>query len=227
MYLGSYSINRLRERVMAHMDSLKDPSHDGNHIRRVEEKSQLILDHWRLSPTFQFDGGTPLAIIAERVSLLALLHDTIDTKYFDGDPVGMISSLTKDLIFESTNFEDKDQCKMMIRIMQKARWSNHAEVNEQTPNYGYIAILSDADWLDAIGVIGIFRTIAYNTLHWVPNGPNDTPMKAVVRHYNEKLVKIPSEMHTEYSYKLALDCFEAMKDYFKLLECKSAFSGED
>lgn len=218
MDVPSRSLNNLRIRLTKHMDSLKDPSHDGSHIRRVENNIMTIYENWAESEPWPFASDVSNSIIEERLRILALLHDCIDTKYFDGDPVEMISNLTKGLQFESINFEDEDQCKMMINIMQKARWSNREGVTKETPDYGYIAMLSDADWVDAIGAMGIFRTIAYNTLHWVPNGPTDTPMNAVGRHYKEKLSKIPAAMHSQYSSFMAKNCCRIMKEYFEKLD---------
>lgn len=201
------SVGILRRRVFNYMNAYCDPSHDGRHVLRVESNIQKLI------------AGDESKFENEMFSLLALLHDTIDSKYFNEDPVSIILRLTNGLKFRHTVF-DIEKCNIFVSIINSARWSNRNSVSTEShlvsPHWKNI--LSDADWLDAIGNIGIFRTIAYNSQHWKPNGPCDTPMRAVLRHYHEKLKLIPKELHTDKAREAAVELEAQMTQYFTVLE---------
>lgn len=69
-------------------------------------------------------------------------------------------------------------------------------------------IVSDADKLDALGAIGIFRTCAYQHDH--NQGIND-----VLAHFHEKLYKLPGKMYLEESKKIAQSRIAVLRDYEK------------
>ena len=58
-------------------------------------------------------------------------------------------------------------------------------------------ILSDADKLDALGAIGIYRTAMYN-------GKNSNNFEDFLSHFDDKLLKLKDLMYTDEGYKLAL-----------------------
>ena len=64
--------------------------------------------------------------------------------------------------------------------------------------FKWIKILSDADKLDAIGAIGIYRTIAYQVSH-------GTGLNGVLKHLQEKILKLNDRLYLEKSKELALD----------------------
>jgi len=67
-----------------------------------------------------------------------------------------------------------------------------------TPQTIEAKILSDADKLDAIGAIGIYRTIAYQVSH-------GTGLNGVLKHLQEKILKLNDRLYLEKSKELALD----------------------
>jgi uncharacterized protein len=69
-------------------------------------------------------------------------------------------------------------------------------------------ILSDADKLDALGAIGIYRAAAYSC-------ENSKTMEDFIYHFNEKLLKLKDQMYTDEAYKLAFSRHNYMEDYLK------------
>ncbi len=72
-------------------------------------------------------------------------------------------------------------------------------------------VLADADRLDAMGAIGIYRTVQYNLEHGFP-------AERVAQHIREKLLKLPSLMHTAGAREMAMRRLPALQSYLSALE---------
>lgn len=72
-------------------------------------------------------------------------------------------------------------------------------------------IVSDADKLDALGAIGIYRTIAFQ----VEAG---TGLTGVIRHFHEKLLKLGKDLFTSTAKELAKKRTEYMQGWLSHLE---------
>jgi len=85
---------------------------------------------------------------------------------------------------------------------------SHSFSAKKEPKSLEAKILSDADKLDALGAIGIYRTAAYSF-------ENSKKMENFISHFNEKLLKLKDQMYTDEAYKIALSRHNYMEDYLK------------
>jgi uncharacterized protein len=67
-------------------------------------------------------------------------------------------------------------------------------------------ILSDADKLDALGAVGIFRASAYQYQH-------KQGLQEVLRHFEEKLLILDQKMYLHTSKRIAAERIERLKQY--------------
>jgi len=72
-------------------------------------------------------------------------------------------------------------------------------------------VLSDADRLDAMGAIGIYRTVQYNTEHGYS-------AEKVGEHIREKLLKLEDLLYTETAREMARPRTEVLRRYLEALE---------
>lgn len=79
------------------------------------------------------------------------------------------------------------------------------------PKFKEGKILKDADALDALGIIGLYRAISYSA-------ERNVDMKKTNMHFHEKLLVLPSLMHFKYSKKLAKRKCNILSTFSKGLE---------
>ncbi len=72
-------------------------------------------------------------------------------------------------------------------------------------------ILKDADALDALGAIGLYRTISYSV-------ENEYNLERALKHFEEKLFKLPSLMRFDLTRKIAEKETEMLRDFVKQAE---------
>jgi HD superfamily phosphodiesterase len=72
-------------------------------------------------------------------------------------------------------------------------------------------VLQDADWLEAIGEVGLVRCAEYNKAHY----PNEDTVAMVCKHIHEKLLLIPAELNFKCSRDIAVDLVEPMMQYLR------------
>lgn len=79
------------------------------------------------------------------------------------------------------------------------------------PKFKEGKILKDADALDALGTIGLYRVISYSA-------ERNVDMRKTNKHFHEKLLVLPSLMHFKYSKKLAKRKCKILSTFSKGLE---------
>jgi len=178
-----------------------DPSHDVSHLQRVVSLAQMIYD----SSTPQFQSNCDRNL----VTLLALLHDVGDKKY---------ATVTRGTV-EVENFllslnVPKDLATHVQHLVSNVSFSNEQKnkkyVQDLVAKYPELAVVQDADRLDAIGAIGIARVITYGVLKQPQLG-----WQGIVDHYEEALRKIASEMKTVEGKKIAESRGERIRIFFE------------
>ena len=193
-------------------ESLKnsDSSHDWLHIERVVNTALKLSGSVALLREADSRGRETLwhFIDKEVVHLGALLHDICDWKYTQNG-----SEIAKN--FLRSNSCDEKKIIKILKIIEGVSFKNEIE-NEKTDIFPELAVVQDADRLDAIGAIGIFRTSAFSGARNIPlynketdkiksNKPkiatkeeyiNKGENQTTVKHFYEKLLHLKSMMKT-------------------------------
>lgn len=190
-------------------EKLKDAEggHDWFHMERVYKNAILIAREEDCNLTV--------------VKIGALLHDIADSKFHDGDEtVGPRIART----FLESEKVDEATIQHVINIIENisykgGNFEKHFHSNE-------LAIVQDADRLDAIGAIGIARTFNYggfkNRVLYNPSiAPNLNMSKKeyknseapTLNHFYEKLLLLKDKMNTETGKKIALERHQYMENF--------------
>ena len=183
--------------------------HDWFHMERVYKNSLLI------SKTEEVDSLT--------VALGALLHDIADSKFYKGDEtVGP----KKAREFLATQNVTEEVITHIIKIIENISFKGGNKKQEFYSNE--LAVLQDADRLDAIGAIGIARCFNYGGFknrklydpEITPN-LNMTPTEyksstaPTINHFYEKLLLLKDKMNTKTGKNIAQNRHEYMEEFLK------------
>lgn len=165
--------------------------HGYDHVLRVLKNSRLI----------QADVGGELFV----VELASLLHDVGDAKFHQGvERSGEFSRI----ILEHLQVDSK-VVQHVVQIVDNISFRKRAEAEPLTLEG---QIVQDADRLDALGAIGIVRTIEYGSVknqpfHQTDGGSENTG----IGHFHEKLFKLRSLMNTAMGRQLAVQREQFMR----------------
>ena len=172
-----------------------DASHDHTHIERVLALAQHILTtEQAANPSIFYD--------ATIVTLAALLHDVGDHKYHSTitlpGPTTDPSTLVKQTLMDLG--APLEQARYVQTIVKAVSYSHEirdpAHVRGVLLQHPELAIVQDADRLDAIGAVGIGRTFSYGAAR-------GKGMEETLRHFEEKLEKLQGMMKTAEGKRLA------------------------
>ncbi len=174
-----------------------ESSHDWFHIYRVWKNTQLILKTEKAN-----------SLICE---LAALLHDIADHKFYDGNET--IGPQRTEQFLLSLNIDNEIITPVVNIVKNISFLGGHKKSNYFSLE---LAVVQDADRLDAIGAIGIARTFAYGGFKkreiYNPDiKPNLQMSKEeyknssapTINHFYEKLLLLKEKMNTETGTKLA------------------------
>jgi uncharacterized protein len=183
--------------------------HDWWHIHRVWTNAKLIAQ------TEQCDMLT--------VELAALLHDIADSKFHNGDEEIGPATAGKFLHSVEVDADTVTHVQQIIRHM-----SFKASFDKATFHSTELAIVQDADRLDAIGAIGIARAFTYGGFKdreiYNPNiKPNLNMSKEqyknttapTINHFYEKLLLLKDKMNTQTGRQLAQQRHTFMESYLQ------------
>ena len=199
-------INEVKESVKKIYENF-DASHDFQHIERVLQNAEAILE---TEPTAD----------KEVVRLAVLLHDVSDKKYTD-------SKDNENRLIDSLNIAEEK--KIHIRdIIASVSFNGGNELPAKTIE---AKIVRDADRLDAIGAVGIARTFAYGGAKGRKLYDDDeevrvqmseedyrTKSTASVTHFYEKLFLLKDFMTTEKGKLMAEARHAFLQVFLKLLK---------
>lgn len=167
---------------MSHFDS----SHDYAHVLRVLTLAEKIHAATLALKPFKPPNHT-ITI------LLALLHDVADKKYHPNP-----SSTAEQFLLSAGC--DADRATLIQKLVDNVSWSNEQKNPDAVAAlcvlFPELAIVQDADRLDAIGAVGIGRAFTYGA---VKGGG----MGKVIEHFEDKLLKLQGSMKTLEGIKLA------------------------
>jgi uncharacterized protein len=91
--------------------------------------------------------------------------------------------------------------------------STHSFSDKKPPITLEGKILSDADKLDALGALGVYRTAVYS-------GEHARPIDDFVEHFHEKLLKLEGLLFTAEAKRMARARTEYMGEFVKRLGCE-------
>jgi len=193
-------------------ETLKDAEggHDWFHIERVYKNSLLLAKDEKVDTLV--------------VSLAALLHDIADPKFHDGDETIGPKTAREFLATLSIDQKTVDHIILIIEnISYKSSLGNKPSFFSQE-----LAVVQDADRLDAIGAIGVARAFNYggfkNRGMYDPEiAPNLNMSKEeyknsqapTINHFYEKLLLLKDKMNTETGKRIAEKRHQFMIDYLE------------
>lgn len=209
-YMFIASVDQYVREYMSHYDA----SHDYRHVERVLHLARHILqqeERARAQPS-------PPAYDETLVVLGALLHDVGDRKYLapGEDPTtlvrdvllargcpGPLAARVQDLVLHvSFSAEARDPAAVRARV------------DGALPE---LAVVQDADRLDALGAVGIARCFAFGAARRGGGGGGGGGngggggLEESVAHFEEKLVRLEGMMKTETGRRLARERTERIR----------------
>ncbi len=168
--------------------------HNFQHIDRVVNNAKYLIKH---------EGGNEKIIVTA-----CYLHDIIDHKLFDN--IDTQKEKIVKLLIENSYLPS--EIEEIIEIIENISFSK-GNINEC--NNLNLEIVRDADRLDALGAIGVIRTVEYgNSKHRLfyeeenlNRNENSITFKnstnTSLSHFYDKLLKLKDYMHTYTAKKLA------------------------
>ena len=178
-----------------------DPSHDWSHIQRVHRLAQVILDKESQSET----AGRP-QYNETLLTLGALLHDVGDRKYLL--PGQDSTTLVRDVLLERgcpADLADRVQ-DLVLHVSFSTEKKDPQKVLEKIALIPELAIVQDADRLDAIGAVGIARCFTFGGAKMSARG-----LSGCVDHFEEKLELLEGMMKTSTGRQLARERTERLE----------------
>ncbi|KAL7768007.1 hypothetical protein ACKLNR_002308 [Fusarium oxysporum f. sp. zingiberi] len=183
-------VGKVKNYVEEYMSNY-DASHDFNHIKRVLRLSQHIQSH---TPSTRQD----------LVTLAALLHDVGDKKYLrpGEDPSRMVASVLMSFGAPQT-LADTVQA-ICLGVSYSSEVKDPARTRALVDKYPELAVVQDADRLDAIGAVGIARTFAFG-------GAKSRTLENTMEHFDDKLLLLEGMMKTEEGRRMARERTERLR----------------
>lgn len=174
---------------------MSSPAHDNSHdyfhiLRVVSNANALLSSETSANPTVTYDNLS--------LFLAALLHDVGDYKYAKpgDDPENQVSNV---LIAKGADEKLAEKVQVMVKnVGYTNEVKNPQTVASTIAQYPELAIVQDADRLDAIGAIGVARCFAYGGAK-----TKGEPIQRAIGHFEEKLFKLTSMMKTASGKRLA------------------------
>ncbi|EXF74929.1 HD domain-containing protein [Colletotrichum fioriniae PJ7] len=165
-----------------------DASHDFNHIKRVVSLAHRIHAQ---SP------ATAPALDKHTITLSALLHDVGDRKYLQPgeDASTLVSTLLRSLS-AAPELAVRVQT-ICLGVSYSSEIKDPARVQALIVEYPELAVVQDADRLDAIGAVGIGRCFTFG------GAKGARSMDDSIEHFEEKLVRLEGMMKTDAGREMA------------------------
>lgn len=160
--------------------------HGWEHVQRVRSLCRII--------------GTAEGATLEILDLAALFHDSKR----DEEDHAMCSAEYAERVLLSEGFSPDFSGAVRDAI------ASHSYSSGRTPKSLEAKVLSDADRIDAMGAIGIYRTVQYNL-------ENRYPAERVASHISGKLLSLASTMQTRTGRRMALERESVLRTYLESL----------
>jgi uncharacterized protein len=174
-----------------------DASHDFNHVQRVVSNSITIFEAERpQQPQLNFF----------LVILGALLHDVEDKKY----TTKSASSILTDVLYQH-HVDQKVNPDVVKELVDGVSYSSEIRdpgaVQSLIQRIPELAVVQDADRLDAIGAIGIGRCFTFG------GAEHARSLGDSIQHFEDKLLKLESMMKTEAGKRMAKERSRRIREF--------------
>lgn len=191
-----------------------DNSHDYQHILRVVSNANRIYQE-EIKTTSSEPYDTTSLFLA------ALLHDVGDHKY--AKPGEDTENQVRNILL--SHGAAADLAARVQTIVKHVGYTNEVRdpqsVIDVLAQYPELAIVQDADRLDAIGAIGIGRCFSFGAAKF----PGQ-PMGRAIDHFEEKLYKLEGMMKTDSGKRLARRRTDVLREFAKEWKEEEALSFE-
>lgn len=182
-----------------------DASHDFAHVKRVLSNAIAILkSEEERRKQLALPALNPLSVL-----LGALLHDVEDKKYADqstGQPA--VGALRKAVIDVGMSEGYAEQVQMLVDgVSYSSEVKDPEHVTKLIEAIPELAVVQDADRLDAIGAIGIGRCFTFGGAKGARSLQNS------IDHFDDKLLKLESMMKTEAGKVMAKERSSRIRDF--------------
>lgn len=193
-------IEKAAKYVKNRLIHFEESGHDWFHTYRVWQTAKEIANH----------TDCDLKI----VELGALFHDIADAKFNKGDETLAVTQTEQWLMHENA---EKQTIESVLHIVKNISWRKQYQFS---PNqYPELAVVQDADRLDAIGAVGIARAFSFGGFAKRPIHIPDSEKERVqgkqdtISHFYEKLLYIKDSLHTNHARHLAKGRHEFMLQF--------------
>ena len=177
--------------AVARMVMPREPGHGWDHVERVRALSRIIAE--------ELGGG----VDTEVLDIAAILHDV--GRALSPENHAEASARFAERLLRALGYpEDR-----IGRVVEAIR--SHSFSSGRRPRSIEAAILSDADKLDALGAVGIARVFMYS-------GAHGRGIEESIRHFYEKILKLPSLMLTKPGRRMAEERVRIVKLFLEELE---------
>ncbi|CAG8059822.1 unnamed protein product [Penicillium olsonii] len=192
-----------------------DPSHNPAHVHRVVALANKILEAERaLNPATKYNGAV--------VKLAALLHDIGDRKYLSKldtapgsgapDPTTMVQHA---LIARGAAPDLASRVQTIVsHVSYTTECKDPSVIRRLIDDEGFVelAVVQDADRLDAIGAVGIGRCFTFlGAVGKKYSVDGKWEMSNSIEHFEDKLVKLEGMMKTSTGRQMAKVRTERLK----------------
>lgn len=195
--------------VKAYMNQY-DASHNYRHIQRVRSLA-LQIEHGQRLLSLQSRGpfeSSSYEYDTDLIILASLLHDIGDKKYATRPNNNEEDKPIASFLIEKGASEEL--AKKVERIATHVSYSSEIKdpqkVLDMISQIPELAIVQDADRLDALGAVGIGRTFTFS-------GARGREMEETIQHFEDKLENLEAHMKTETGRTMAKERTRRIKEF--------------
>ena len=202
-------IDQVRSYVQTYMGKF-DPSHDYRHVQRVFELARIIESH-------EHSSTPEVRYRSDIIALASLLHDVGDKKYLSEgeDGESMVENLL--LSFNADPVLASEVQTIVNHVSYSSEIRDPDKVQRCLAQHPELAVVQDADRLDALGAIGIARCFAYSAV-------KSQELETAVAHFKEKLERLEGMMKTETGRQMAAVRSRRLREFRSWWEMEAAFA---
>lgn len=175
-----------------------DASHDYEHILRVYYLSRTIsAREAHLLPPVHYNPNV--------IALASLLHDVGDKKYLMPGEDG--STMVQNILLNlgaSASIAEKVQ-EIVSHVSYSTEIKDPSKIQDLITEHPELAVVQDADRLDAIGAVGIGRCFAYTA------AKGKGSLQEAITHFQEKLERLELMMKTRTGRAMAMERTERLR----------------